>query len=129
MSTNTPNTLTSYSTTSAPESNSDTEAKKPLALPSVPHNGTTTLDLSSGSTSVKLDHLGPMVVNVDGTLSRISNWDGMAQVERENTLRVIGRRNKVRLEALKKKEKREGEEGGNEVKEGKKFEEKVEGEK
>ncbi|KAH9224443.1 hypothetical protein DL95DRAFT_279293, partial [Leptodontidium sp. 2 PMI_412] len=51
--------------------------------------------------SVKLDHLGPMVVNVDGTLSRISNWDAMADVERENTLRVIGRRNKARLEVLR----------------------------
>ncbi|KAL2068936.1 hypothetical protein VTL71DRAFT_15274 [Oculimacula yallundae] len=94
--------------------------RTPLALPLHPHNAdtnTTTLDMSSGSTSVKLDHLGPMVVNVDGTLSRISNWEHMAEVERENTRRVIGRRNASRLEVLRRKEaeedgqKAEGEEG------------------
>lgn len=63
---------------------------------------------------MKLDHLGPMVVNVDGTLSRISNWDAMADVERENTLRVIGRRNKARLEVLKGKEGERGEKKGDE---------------
>ena len=60
--------------------------------------------MSTGSGSVKLDHLGPMVVNADGTLSRISNWAEMADIERENTLRIIGKRNKDRLEVLKKKE-------------------------
>ncbi|KAH7336424.1 hypothetical protein BKA65DRAFT_553075 [Rhexocercosporidium sp. MPI-PUGE-AT-0058] len=99
-------------TTSTSTSTSEIKPKQPLALPEIPHNASTPtqLDLSTGSTSVKLDHLGPMVVNVDGTLSRISNWDAMAEVERENTLRVIGRRNKVRLETLKAKE-REGKEG------------------
>lgn len=51
-----------------------------------------------------------MVVNVDGTLSRISNWEKMTELEQKNTLRIIGKRNKQRLEALKA---REGEgEGG-----------------
>jgi hypothetical protein len=60
--------------------------------------------MSNGSTSIKLDHLGPMVVNVDGTLSRISNWDKMAEIEKENTLRIIGKRNQMRLESLRAKE-------------------------
>lgn len=59
---------------------------------------------------MKLDHLGPMVVNQDGTLSRISNWDQMSEIERKNTLRVLGKRNKIRSEALKAKES-EGENG------------------
>ena len=80
-----------------------TTPKKPLALPEVPHNGTTQLDMSNGSTSVKLDHLGPMVVNVDGTLARISNWEQMTDSEKQGTLRIIGKRNKQRLEALKAK--------------------------
>jgi hypothetical protein len=58
--------------------------------------------MSNGNTTVSLDHLGPMVVNVDGTLSRISNWDKMLEIEKTNTLRIIGKRNKSRLEALKK---------------------------
>jgi hypothetical protein len=61
----------------------------------------TTLDVSGSGTTVKLDALGPLVVNVDGTMSRISNWDKMAEIERENTLRIIGKRNQQRLAALK----------------------------
>lgn len=80
-------------------------------------------DLSSGSASIDL---GPVVVNEDGalytlledlsqcprsdfclafsgTLSRISNWRSMIESERRNTLRVIAKRNKSRLEALKAK--------------------------
>jgi hypothetical protein len=78
------------------------QPKAPLALPAAPSDGTTTLDMSNGGTTVSLDHLGPMVVNVDGTMSRISNWDKMAEIEKKNTLRIIGKRNKSRLEALKK---------------------------
>ncbi|KUJ08677.1 uncharacterized protein LY89DRAFT_564959, partial [Mollisia scopiformis] len=74
--------------------------KTTLALPEAPHNAATQLDMSSGSTTVKLDHLGPVVVNVDGTMSRISNWDKMADIEKQNTLRIISKRNEQRLEAL-----------------------------
>lgn len=82
----------------------DSTTPKPLALPEAPHNSATQLDMSNGDASVKLDHLGPMVVNVDGTLSRISNWDKMADIEKENTLRIIGKRNQARLESLRAKE-------------------------
>ena len=87
----------------ATDANADQQPPKaPLALPAAPSDGTTTLDMSNGSTTVSLDHLGPMVVNVDGSMSRISNWDKMAEIEKKNTLRIIGKRNKSRLEALKK---------------------------
>lgn len=66
-------------------------------------NGVTTIDMSGGDTTVKLDALGPLVVNEDGTMSRISNWTEMAEIEKKNTLRILGKRNKQRLEALKKK--------------------------
>lgn len=73
-----------------------------LALPeSAPSAGTNQLDLSQPGSTVTLDHLGPMVVNTDGTLSRIANWDGMTEIEKKTTLRVLGKRNKQRLEALK----------------------------
>ncbi|KAF8850365.1 hypothetical protein BDZ45DRAFT_602957 [Acephala macrosclerotiorum] len=75
-----------------------------LALPEAPHNSTTQLDMSNGSTTVKLDHLGPVVVNVDGTMSRISNWDKMADIEKKNTLRIISKRNNERLAVLKAKD-------------------------
>lgn len=61
------------------------------------------LDVNTDQT-ISFDHLGPIVVNTDGTMSRITNWDKMAPIERENTMRILGKRNKSRLEALKKKE-------------------------
>lgn len=98
--------------TSSTDLAGDDKNKKILALPeSSPHNNssdTTQLDMSNGGTSIKLDRLGPMVVNADGTLSRISNWDKMADIERENTLRIIGKRNQARLEELRRAKEEEG---------------------
>ena len=71
-----------------------------LALPST-GSDSIKLDMSGGSSTVKLDHLGPLVVNENGTLSRISNWDQMADIEKKNTLRVLWKRNQLRLARLK----------------------------
>lgn len=74
---------------------------EPLTLPEPSgNNKSTKLDVASGQ-AVKLDHLGPMVVNRDGTLSRISNWEQMTDIERQNTLRILGKRNQLRMETLK----------------------------
>ncbi|KAE8451444.1 hypothetical protein EG329_004073 [Mollisiaceae sp. DMI_Dod_QoI] len=86
-----------------PSITSESTHKTRLALPEAPHSSTQ-LDMSNGSTTVKLDHLGPIVVNVDGTMSRISNWDKMADIEKKNTLRIISKRNNERLAVLKAKE-------------------------
>ncbi|KAF9870490.1 von willebrand factor [Colletotrichum karsti] len=102
---------------------SDSTHSQPLALPPLPEapsssaggdsaegggnsnsNNTITLDLGGqpgGGASTKLDHLGPLVVNQDGTMSRISNWGEMTKIERENTLRILGRRNQIRLASLR----------------------------
>lgn len=57
--------------------------------------------MSNGGSTVKLDHVGPLVVNKDGTLSRITNWAEMSEIERQNTIRVLGKRNQIRREGLK----------------------------
>jgi hypothetical protein len=95
---------------SNPPSQPDEKAQQPtLALPSASsESDTTKIDVSSGQGTVKMDQLGPMVVNVDGTLSRITNWEAMTEMERTNTLRIISKRNKERLEKLKEGEKGEG---------------------
>ncbi|KAK3683907.1 hypothetical protein B0T22DRAFT_443897 [Podospora appendiculata] len=59
---------------------------------------TTTLEINGGA--VALDHLGPMVIGRDGTISRIANWAELTAVERDNTLRVLGRRNQLRIASL-----------------------------
>ncbi|KAE8349744.1 hypothetical protein BDV28DRAFT_140555 [Aspergillus coremiiformis] len=87
-----------------PAADPNTE-KKPEPYLSLPDSDsadqTHKLDVSGDGSTVKLDHLGPLVVNQDGTLSRIANWAQMADIEKKNTLRVLGKRNRLRLEALK----------------------------
>ncbi|KAH8915284.1 hypothetical protein BT69DRAFT_1289047 [Atractiella rhizophila] len=61
------------------------------------NEGRITLDLSAGSSRVSLyDELGPTVINLDGTLSRISNWKEMSTMERERTVMILGKRNAIR---------------------------------
>lgn len=85
----------------SPESSSKDKSKPVLALPdsSTASNDVPQLDVNGDG--VKLDHLGPLVVNTDGTLARISNWAQMTEIERKNTLRILGKRNKERMAKLK----------------------------
>ncbi|TFK67986.1 hypothetical protein BDN72DRAFT_842377 [Pluteus cervinus] len=87
----------------ASDSNSS-QPQPPLALPApaseqastADETDTKKLDVSSGvSESVKFDELGPVVVNSDGTLSRISNWASLTELERERTVRVLVARNNL----------------------------------
>jgi hypothetical protein len=94
----------SSSSTPSHDSNDNNNSSTPLALPASSEGKAQQLDLSKEGQTVKLEALGPMVVNVDGTLSRISNWDRMTEMERKNTVRVIGKRNKERLAKLKENE-------------------------
>lgn len=99
-----PSSWKSYTTANDNMANPDSQQKEekrgtPLGLPEPPAGGIK-LDVGSGE-GVALDHLGPMVVNKDGTISRITNWDKMAEIEKKNTLRILQKRNKQRLDALK----------------------------
>ncbi|RHY19426.1 hypothetical protein DYB32_010230 [Aphanomyces invadans] len=57
-------------------------------------------NVTVGGASVALDHLGPIVVQPDGTLMRISDWATKTDNEKQTISRVIAKRNKERLEAL-----------------------------
>ena len=57
---------------------------------------------------IKIDKLGPIIVNTDGTLTRISNWGDMSEGERQTALRRIARRNKERTEQLRRLEEQDG---------------------
>ncbi|TFY66772.1 hypothetical protein EVG20_g4316 [Dentipellis fragilis] len=75
------------------------EVKGLLPAPSEPTSGdssTPKLDISGDTiASMKYDALGPLVVNSDGTLSRITNWPNMTERERERTIRVLAARNQI----------------------------------
>ena len=58
---------------------------------------------NDGQYSCALDHLGPIILNADGTMGRISNWTTMMQPEKDMALRLIAARNKRRKEANNRK--------------------------
>lgn len=48
----------------------------------------------------KLEGLGPIILNTDGTMGRIPNWSEYTASEKEQAIRLISARNKKRKEAL-----------------------------
>ncbi|KAF9435669.1 hypothetical protein BGZ76_005761 [Entomortierella beljakovae] len=80
-----------------------TEHKPQLTLPApgdvtplAPAN-----DLQVNGPDLKLDHLGPVVVNENGTISRIDNWHEMTEIEKSNVKRILVLRNNKRLAKLR----------------------------
>lgn len=51
----------------------------------------------SETSKVSLDSLGPVIVNGDGTISRITNWQEMSEAEKIRTARIVAKRNEKRL--------------------------------
>ena len=63
---------------------------------------------SSSDSVVKLDALGPIIINSDGTLSRIPNWSEMTENEKASATRLISRRNLSRKKLLSETPRNEG---------------------
>lgn len=108
----------SSSTTTNTETGTDTQQEKtapggpylPLPAPSDTPTTTTpddqnqqqrTTQVEVNGQAISLDHLGPTVIGRDGTLGRIANWEELTEWERANTLRVLGKRNQLRLASLR----------------------------
>eukprot|EP01031_Cornospumella_fuschlensis_P038187 gene38187-46399_t len=72
-------------------------------LPAASENREGYRTLSLGQ-SVAMDELGPIIINPDGTTRRITNWNTLSKQEQMNSWRVIGERNKKRVEALKRRQ-------------------------
>jgi hypothetical protein len=58
-------------------------------------------DAHTETSSFGLKNIGPVVINSDGTISRISNWAEMSEVERQKVERLLLKRNRERLANLK----------------------------
>ena len=100
--------FTRMSSTQQPKPDSDSgdssQPQRKASFPGLPaprEGETITLDVSGDGATVKLDHIGPLVVNHDGTMSRIGNWAEMSPPEKKNTLRILGKRNQQRLKKLR----------------------------
>ncbi|KAI7883035.1 hypothetical protein K492DRAFT_144442 [Lichtheimia hyalospora FSU 10163] len=83
--------------------NSSSHQKPFLALPATAEE-TVKVDVND---TYKLKELGPVVVNEDGSLSRINNWHEMADIEKENVNRILLKRNRARLERLKQQQQQQ----------------------
>ncbi|RYH16747.1 hypothetical protein EON65_29590 [archaeon] len=65
---------------------------------------------------VKLDALGPIIVNSNGTTSRIANWNELTDHEKKVSLKRIAKRNKERREQIERvQQAAEEEQEGREV--------------
>ena len=68
------------------------------------YRGTTGAERSlvvNGET-VTLDELGPIILQEDGRLGRLSNWHDMTESEQAATLKFVAKRNAKRRQALLK---------------------------
>jgi hypothetical protein len=72
-----------------------------LELPSGDANDADVPRLDASGGTIAMDHLGPIVVNVDGTLARITNWEVLSQHEQDVARRRVAKRNAERLAVLK----------------------------
>mmetsp|Transcript_2667 Transcript_2667/g.3998 ORF Transcript_2667/g.3998 Transcript_2667/m.3998 type:complete len:115 (+) Transcript_2667:102-446(+) len=70
-----------------------------LELPPPSDDSSSTKQFKIGET-VSMDEFGPIIVNPDGTLRRIANWDQLTEGEKERTRQQISKRNKKRLASL-----------------------------
>lgn len=91
---------------SSSSSENVTQDEIPL-LPPVSDNSEGYRKLSLGD-SLKLDDLGPIIINPDGTTRRIANWANLTKFEQDNTWRLISARNKRRMAALQAKKESKG---------------------
>ena len=88
---------------SASSSSSDNNNNNNNNIPQLPESSGEEKNipvLKLGET-MQFEHLGPVIINADGTTRRINNWDEMTEQEREVTWRRISKRNQQRIEALK----------------------------
>jgi hypothetical protein len=77
-------------------------AEEVLSLPAPSDKANDLRTITVGGPALKLDILGPVVVNTDGTLERITNWHEMTEEEQSRTFKLIGQRNVIRIQALQK---------------------------
>ncbi|KAK4701778.1 hypothetical protein P7C70_g4453, partial [Phenoliferia sp. Uapishka_3] len=75
--------------------------KAPLAIEAPAESDAIKLNVATSEVVSLFDQLGPTIVSAEGTLSRIGNWHEMDDAERMRVLRVLGKRNQIRLEGLR----------------------------
>jgi hypothetical protein len=57
--------------------------------------------------TIRLEEMGPMILNTDGSVRRIDNWDSLSEHEKEVSWRRISKRNEERRQKLLQKQQDE----------------------
>ncbi|GAB5354337.1 hypothetical protein AAMO2058_000110100 [Amorphochlora amoebiformis] len=57
-------------------------------------------EIKVGESTSLYDLMGPLVVNEDGTVGYLKNWREMSEPEKRTTLRLLTRRNRIRMANL-----------------------------
>ncbi|KAF9337118.1 hypothetical protein BG006_006148 [Podila minutissima] len=86
---------------STPDQTDTDQSHKPMLTLPAPGDVEPGINLEVNGKDIKLDALGPVVVNVDGTMSRIDNWAEMSEIEKSNVRRILLKRNDQRLQRLR----------------------------
>jgi len=58
------------------------------------------LNINSNDDTTSFDELGPLLLNADGTLSRIKNWQELSDAEKQKAAKMVAKKNKQRKEQL-----------------------------
>ncbi|KAG0244880.1 hypothetical protein BGW41_005479 [Actinomortierella wolfii] len=101
-------TKTASNTTESQQEEQQDLHKPVLTLPA-PSDVSSSNSLEVNGQDLKLDLLGPVVVNEDGTMSRIDNWAEMAEIEKANVRRILVKRNNERLARLRAQQQQQQE--------------------
>ena len=88
----------------AQEGRPETSKSELLQLSAGDPNDDNVKSLKMGE-SLKLDNLGPIIINTDGTTRTIDNWDTLTESERKVSWRRIAKRNAERRIILEQKQK------------------------
>lgn len=78
--------------------------KVPQLPPPEPNSGLPTIRLGE---TIRLEEMGPIILNTDGSTRRIENWDSLTEREKEVTWRRISKRNEERRLALLEQQQKE----------------------
>lgn len=100
----------STSTSINAETNDDADKVDTGETPALPMSDPDNKDIPVLQFGEKMsfDHLGPIIINLDGSTRRIDNWAELTEKEQEVSWRRIAKRNEERRKALLEKQLQEG---------------------
>jgi hypothetical protein len=90
-------------------SNGEQEQQEQTEIPLLPatNNDDPSIPRIQLGESISFDHMGPIIINSDGTTRTIENWNEMSPQEQQTAWRRIAKRNEERRKALLIKEQQQ----------------------